>query len=63
MLVITLKEDGPELRLGILEGEIIMPRQGLPEVGDLAAHPDQGEMGLQALPDLPGEAAYSIDVG
>ena len=48
---------------GVLEGEIVVPGEGLAQVGDLAAHPDQGEMGLQARPDLPGEAAYRIDVG
>ena len=62
VLVITLKEDGPQLGPGVLEGEVVVAREGLPEVGDLAAHPDQGEMGLQALADLPGEAAHRIDV-
>ena len=63
MLVITLKQDGAQLGPGVFEGEVIVPRQGLPEVGDLAAHPDQREMGLQALANLPGEAAHRIDVG
>ena len=63
VLVTALEEHRPELGAGVLEGEVVVAAQGLPEVGDLAAHPDQGEIGLQAVPNLPGEGAHRIDVG
>ena len=63
MLVTALEEHRPELGPGILEGEVVVAAQRLPEIGDLAAHPDQGEIGLQAVPNLPGEGAHRIDVG
>ncbi len=63
MLVIALEEHGLKLGPGILEGEVVVAAQWLPEIGDLAAHPDQGEIGLQPVPDLPGEGAHRIDIG
>ncbi len=63
VLVTALEEHGLELGAGVLEGEVVVAAQRLPEIGDLAAHPDQGEIGLQAVPDLPGQGAHRIDVG
>ncbi len=63
MLVAALEQHRPELGPGVLEGEIVVAAQGLAQIGDLAADPDQGEIGLQAVPNLPGEGAHRIDVG
>ena len=63
MLVTALEQHRPELGPGILEGEVVVAAQRLTQIGDLAAHPDQGEIGLQAVANLPGEGAHRIDVG
>ncbi len=60
--VVAPEEHRSELGAGVFQGEIKMPGQGLSQVGDFAAHPDESKMGLQALPDLPGEGAHRVDV-
>ena len=44
------KADALQLRLGILEAEVHMPRGRTGEVGDLASYPHKGEARLQRSP-------------